>query len=125
MKRALGPLVLIGAAVLIRSACDDRLSVRGSVLDPEGQPVAGAVIIATYPRRMHEEKKRVKVDDDGTFRISLLIPRAEMSLVPIRVSAPGYEAASVAVPRNQHHLLEVVLPPYGSGAQGSFTLEAD
>src|SRR5690606_30014286 len=61
MKRALGPLVLIGAAVLIRSACDDRLSVRGAVLDPEGQPVAGAVIMATYPRRMHEEKKRVKV----------------------------------------------------------------
>lgn len=123
MSRVLGPLALIALALLLRSACHDRFSIEGTVRDTEGQPIAAAVVTVRYQRKIWEETKTARTDEEGAFRISFSPPPGPMPL-PVNVQAAGVKGVYLGVPRNQQYRLEAVLAPADSDVKSSHTLEA-
>jgi protocatechuate 3,4-dioxygenase beta subunit len=103
----------------------DGLSVRGRVVDPQGQPVAGADVLATTPDTIHEPSMhkayrfRARSDGDGRFTMDGLPP------MPMAFAATTSQASSALAEADPRRAGEVLLKLDYDGTLDGQVVEAD
>lgn len=103
IKHISAPARLVAAATLIAAASSASAAgdqeLKGRVVDPDGKPVAGAIV------NVSEQSKIVLSDKDGYFTITGALPDDE-----VNASCVGYKTAIVPV-EDVHSQLVITLDP--------------
>jgi hypothetical protein len=78
MLRKIGPVILAGSILLACASCifaqANTASIRGTVIDPQNRPVAGATVVVNNTDL--SSKRSTVADSEGSFVISNLVPGA-------------------------------------------------
>ncbi len=86
---ALGVVLLFGAALVVSAQAPTTPLVRGTVVDEQGQPVAGALV------RLQGSRHGTVADADGSFRLH--VPEQLPEGATVTAAAPGYYNSGTSV----------------------------
>ena len=109
MRLFLGPASLL---VIVAIGCDGRTSVNGRVLNPDGEPIPGAMVRFTeHPDKPDErESKETTTDEEGRFSVSITHAPFKTPFL-LEVSKEGFIRHQERLTGTASYDKEIVLQP--------------